>query len=132
MNRSVPGDLAQSSLIEWVEEHQENIWVLKQESKEHKRTWNELATARSLCAVFRTDLGKIPNWGSLVSNWRHERVDWMLDYLTELTAGSIYRIHERWRLILGKTRDGRREGGALPQAIGGIYRGGLTRDDRVG
>jgi hypothetical protein len=125
MNRSVPEDLAWSSLIEWVEEHQEDIWVLKQESK-------ELATVRSLCAVFRTDLGKIPNWGSLVSNWRHERVDWMLDYLTELTAGSIYRIHERWRLILGKTRDGRREGGALPQAIGGIYRGGLTRDDRVG
>jgi hypothetical protein len=125
MNRSVPEDLAWSSLIEWVEEHQEDIWVLKQESK-------ELATVRSLCAVFQTDLGKIPNWGSLVSNWRHERVDWMLDYLTELTAGSIYRIHERWRLILGKTRDGRREGGALPQAIGGIYRGGLTRDDRVG
>jgi hypothetical protein len=88
--------------------------------------------ARSLRAVFRTDLGKIPKWGSLVSNWRHKWVDWMLDYLVELTAGSIYRIHERWRLIRGKMRGGRREGGALAQAIGGIYRGRLTGDDRVG
>jgi hypothetical protein len=63
---------------------------------------------------------------------RHERVDWMLDYLAEPTEGSIYRIHERWRLIRGKTRGSRREGGALVQAIGGIYRGGLTGDDRVG
>ena len=115
-----------------VVEHQKDIWVLKQEGKEHERTWNELATARSLCAVFRTDLGEIPNWGSLVSNWRHERVDWMLDYLAEPTTGSIYRIHERWRLIQGKTRGSRREGGALAQVIGGIYRGGLTGDDRVG
>jgi hypothetical protein len=61
MNRSVPRDLAWSGLIEWVEEHQEDIWVLKQESKEHEQTWNELATVRSLCAVFRTDLGEIPN-----------------------------------------------------------------------
>jgi hypothetical protein len=110
MNRSVPGDLARSSLIERVEEHQEDIWVLKQEGKEHERTWNELAMARSLCVVFRTDLGELPNWGSMVINWRHERVDWMLNYLAEPMAGSIYRIHERWRLIRGKTRDGRREG----------------------
>jgi hypothetical protein len=59
-------------------------------------------------------------------------VDWMLDYLAELTGGSIYRIHERWRLIREKTCGGRREGGALAQVIGGIYRGGLTGDDRVG
>jgi hypothetical protein len=132
MNRSVPGDLARSSLIERVEEHQEDIWVLKQEGKEHERTWNELAMARSLCVVFQTDLGELPNWGSMVINWRHERVDWMLNYLAEPMAGSIYRIHERWRLIQGKTRDGRREGGAVAQAIGGIYRGGLTDDYRVG
>jgi hypothetical protein len=56
----------------------------------------------------------------------------MLDYLAELTGGSIYRIHERWRLIREKTCGGRREGGALAQVIGGIYRGGLTGDDRVG
>jgi hypothetical protein len=59
-------------------------------------------------------------------------VDWMLDYLVEPTAGSIYRIHEWWRLIRRKTRGGRREGGVLAQAIGGIYSGGLTGDDRVG
>jgi hypothetical protein len=58
MNRSVPGDLALSSLIERVEDHQEDIWVLKQEGKEHERTWNKLATVRSLCAVFRTVWGK--------------------------------------------------------------------------
>jgi hypothetical protein len=46
MNRSVPGDLAWSSLIERVEEHQEDIWVLKEEGKEHERTWNELATTK--------------------------------------------------------------------------------------
>jgi hypothetical protein len=56
----VPDDLAWSSLIEWVE-HQGHVRVLKQESREQDRTWNELAKARSLCAVFRTDLGEIPN-----------------------------------------------------------------------
>jgi hypothetical protein len=132
MNTGVPDDLARSSLIERVEEHQEDIWVLKQESKEHEQTWNELATVRLLCAVFWTDLGEIPNWGSLVGNWRHERVDWMLDYLAEPRAGSIYRIHEQWRLIRGKMRSDQREWGALAQVIGGIYLGGLTGDDRVG
>jgi hypothetical protein len=34
----------------------------------------------------------------------------MLEYLTELRARSIYRIHERWRLIWGKTHDGWRGG----------------------
>jgi hypothetical protein len=68
MNRCVPSDLARSSSIERVEEHQENIRILKQESKEHERTWNELVTVRLLCAVFRTNLGEIPYWGSLVSN----------------------------------------------------------------
>jgi hypothetical protein len=83
MNTGVPDDLARFSSIKWVEEHQENLRTLKRESREHERTWNELATIRSLCVVFRTDLGEIPNWGSLVSNWRHERVDWMLEYLAE-------------------------------------------------
>jgi hypothetical protein len=61
MNMGVPDDLARSSLIEWVEEHQGHVRVLKQESREQDRTWNELAKARSLRAVFRTDLGEIPN-----------------------------------------------------------------------
>jgi hypothetical protein len=68
MNGSVPGDLERSRLIGRVEEHQENIRALKRESREHEQTWNELATVRSLHAVFRTDLEEIPNWGSLVSN----------------------------------------------------------------
>ena len=92
-----------------VVEHQKDIWVLKQEGKEHERTWNELATARSLCAVFRTDLGEIPNWGSLVSNWRHERVDWMLEYLMEPTVCSIYRIWGRWLVNWSWRGGGRRE-----------------------
>jgi DNA repair exonuclease SbcCD ATPase subunit len=65
MNRSVLGDLAQSSSIEQVEEYQENIRALKQEIKEHEQTWNELATARSLCVVFRTDLGGKSRIGAL-------------------------------------------------------------------
>jgi hypothetical protein len=131
MNTSVPDDLARSSLIERVEEHQENIRLLKRESREHERTWNELATARSLCVVFQTDLGEIPNWGSLVSNWRHEWVDWMLDYLAELKACSIYRLPERWSIKLRCRGGGRREGGALAQAIGGFHRGELTSDHQI-
>jgi hypothetical protein len=45
MNTGVPDDLTRFSLIEWVEEHQENLRTLKRESIEHERTWNELATA---------------------------------------------------------------------------------------
>jgi hypothetical protein len=74
MNRGVPDDLAWSSLIEWVEEHQENIRALKWESREHERTCSTLATASSLRAVFWTDLGEIPNWGSLVNDLGHEWV----------------------------------------------------------
>jgi hypothetical protein len=132
MNTGVPDDLAWFSLIEWVEEHQENLRTLKQKSREHERTWNELATTRSLCAVFRTDLGEIPNWGFLVSNWRHERVDWMLEYLTEPRVCSIYRALERWPVNLSTRGGDQGEGGALAQAIGGIYRGKLTGDQRMG
>jgi hypothetical protein len=109
MNTGVLDDLAWFSLIEWVEEHQENLRTLKWESGEHERTWNELATARSLCAVFQTDLGEIPNWGSLVSNWRHEWVDWMLEYLTEPRVCSIYRALQRWPENLSSRGGGRRE-----------------------
>ena len=49
--------------------------------------------------MFLVDLGEIPNWSSLVNNPRHEWVRWMLEYLVKLMARSIYRIHERWRLI---------------------------------
>jgi hypothetical protein len=74
MDRGVPDDLARSSLIEWVEEHLETITALKRESREHEQTYSTLATARSLLAVFWTDLGKIPNWGSLVNDLGHEWV----------------------------------------------------------
>jgi hypothetical protein len=114
-----------------IEEHQEDLRTLKQERREHEQTWNELAAARSLCAVFRTDLGEIPNWGSLVSNWRHEWVDWMLEYLTKPRVCSIYRALERWPVNLSSRGGGRREGGALAQEIGGIYRGKHT-DHRMG
>ena len=77
-------------------------------------------------------MGELPNWGSLVSNWRHERVDWMLEYLMELRVCSIYRTLERWPVNLSSRGGGRREGGALEQAIGGIYRGKLTGDHRMG
>jgi hypothetical protein len=100
MNTGVPDDLARSSLIERAEEHQEDLWVLKRSRREHERTWNEPATARSLCAVFQTDLGEIPNWGSLVSNRRHEWVDWMLEYLAESRMCSIYSALERWPVNL--------------------------------
>jgi hypothetical protein len=132
MNTGVRNDLARFSLIEWVEEHQENLRTLKRKSREHERTWNELATTRSLCAVFQTDLREILNWGSLVSNWRHERVDWMLEYLIEPRVCSIYRALERWPMNLSSRGGGRRERGALAQAIGGIYRGKLTGDQRMG
>jgi hypothetical protein len=49
--------------------------------------------------VFLIDLGEIPNWSALVNDLRHEWVRWVLEYLAELRARSIYRIHERWRLI---------------------------------
>jgi hypothetical protein len=85
----------------------------------------------SLFTVAETDLGELSNLWALVSNWRHERVDWMLEYLTEPRVCSIYRALEWWPMNLKETRGGRRGGRALAQAIGGSYYGGLTGDDRV-
>jgi hypothetical protein len=59
-------------------------------------------------------------------------VDWMIEYLTELRVCSIYRALERWLMNLSSRGGGRRERGALAQAIGGIYRGKLTGDHRMG
>jgi hypothetical protein len=67
-----------------------------------------------------------------VSNWRHERVDWMLEYLTEPRVCSIYKALELWPVNLKETRGGQREGGALAHVIGGNYRGKLTGDHRMG
>jgi hypothetical protein len=81
--------------------------------------------------VFQTNLGGIPNWGYLVSDWRHEQVDWMLEHLTEPRVCSTFWTLEWWLMNLKETRGGRRGGRALAQAIGGIYRGGLTGDERM-
>jgi hypothetical protein len=74
MNRGVPDDLARSSLIERVEEHQGHVRVLKRESRGQDRTWSALATVRACSQQRKTDLGEVSNSGALVSNWRHEWV----------------------------------------------------------
>jgi hypothetical protein len=79
----------------------------------------------------KLDLGEMSNSWILVSNWRHEQVDWMLEYLMELRVCSIYRALEQWLMNLKETRGDRRGGRALAQVIGGIYRGGLIGDDRT-
>ena len=61
MNTGVLDDLARSSLIERVEEHQENIRALKREIKEHEQTCSTPATTSLLRMVFWTDLGEIHN-----------------------------------------------------------------------
>jgi hypothetical protein len=48
--------------------------------------------ASSLSTVLWTDLGEVSNWGSLVDNRRHGWVCWVLDYIAEPMARSIYRI----------------------------------------
>jgi hypothetical protein len=64
-------------------------------------------------AVFLTDLGEISNWGALVDDLRHGLVYWMLDYLAELMARSIYRIQRRWPVNWRWRAGGQREGRAL-------------------
>jgi hypothetical protein len=54
------------------------------------------------------------------------------NYIAELRVCSIYRALERWPMNLRSRGGGRREGGALAQAIGGIYRGKLTSDHWMG
>jgi hypothetical protein len=56
---------------------------------------------------------------------------WMGNYPTELMVCSIYRSLERWPVNLSLRGGGRREGGALAQAIGGNYCGKLTGDHRM-
>jgi hypothetical protein len=87
--------------------------------------------ARSFSRCQKPDMGEMSNSWSLVNNWRQVLVLWMGNYPTELMAYSIYRSPERWLVNLKETRGGRRGGRALAQAIGGIYRGGLTGDDRM-
>jgi hypothetical protein len=58
-------------------------------------------------------------------------MDWVLDYLVEPAACSIYRIPKQWPVNLRWRGGCRREGGALAQAIGGFHRGELTDDHRT-
>jgi hypothetical protein len=57
---------------------------------------------------------------------RHELIDWVLDYLAELTTHSIYRIRGRWSVNWRWHGGGWREGGALVQRIGGFHHGEVT------
>jgi hypothetical protein len=97
------------SSIGWVGKHQGNIRTLKQGNRGCERTCNALATARLLSAVLWTDLGEVSNWRALVDDLRHELMDWVLDYLTELTAHSIFRIRGWWRPIRRDCAGGREE-----------------------
>jgi hypothetical protein len=48
-----------------------------------------------------------------VDDLRHGLVRWVLDYLAELMARSIYRARGRWLMNLEWRAGGRREGRAL-------------------
>jgi hypothetical protein len=58
-------------------------------------------------------------------------VRWMLDYLVELMARSIYRIRGCWLLNLAWRAGGRREGRALAQEVCGFHCGKVTGDERT-
>jgi hypothetical protein len=103
------------SLIGWVRVYQDHLRILKRGTRGHERTYNALATARSLRAVLWTDLGEISNWRALVDDLRHELMYWLLDYLAEPTACSIYRIPEQWPVNLRWRGGGQRERRALSQ-----------------
>jgi hypothetical protein len=66
-----------------------------------------------------------------MDNSRHGWVRWMLDYLAELMARSIYRARGRWLLNLTWRAGSRREGRALAQRIGGFQRGEVTDDKQT-
>jgi hypothetical protein len=94
-------------------------WLGRWASRAHRnartrarRTWLNLWSANRdeiTHAVFWTDLGEIPNWGSLVDNQRHGWVHWVLDYMAEPMARSIYRIRGKWLVNLDWRTGGRRE-----------------------
>jgi hypothetical protein len=69
-----------------VEELQEDLRMLEQESREYERTWNTLTTVRANCAVFLRDLGEILIWGVLGEDLRHELLHWLRNYLAEWTG----------------------------------------------
>jgi hypothetical protein len=60
-NKRVPGDPGQPNPIELVEELQEDLRMLEQESREYEQTWNTLTMVRALSWWRRTDLGRMRN-----------------------------------------------------------------------
>jgi hypothetical protein len=64
-----------------------------------------------------------------VDDRRHGLVCWVLDYLAELMAHSIYRTRGRWLLNLSWRTGGRRGGRALSQELRVFHRGRLTGDE---
>jgi hypothetical protein len=92
--------------------------------------WNEDSDGLTH-AVCLASLGEIPNWNSLVNNSRLERVRWMLEYIAEPMARSIYRVQGRWPMNWRWRGGSRREGRALSQGIGGFHRGELTGDQQT-
>jgi hypothetical protein len=58
-------------------------------------------------------------------------VAWVLDYITDPKARSIYRLRGWWRVNLEWHGGGRRRRVALVRAISGFHRGGLTSDHRT-
>jgi hypothetical protein len=102
--------------------------MLEHSTEGYESTWSRLATVSSHRTVFLVDLGEIPNWGLLVSNWRHDLVGWVLDYLTDSTAHSIYRLWGRWpvNLELARWRPEKEEvtGGAIMAFTGVVVQRG--------
>jgi hypothetical protein len=58
-------------------------------------------------------------------------VAWVLDYLTEPKAHSIYRLRGWWHVNLEWRGGGQRRRVALVRAISGFHRGGLIGDHRT-
>jgi hypothetical protein len=56
-------------------------------------------------------------------------VDWVLDYLTDPTAHSIYRLRGRWLVNLGWRGGSRRRKRSLAQELRVFHRGRLTGDE---
>jgi hypothetical protein len=76
-------------------------------------------------------LGKVSNWQALVDDSRYELVYWLLDYLTEPTTHSIYRLQGRWRVNWRWRGGGRRGKRSLAQVNRGCYRGKTTGDEWI-
>jgi hypothetical protein len=58
-------------------------------------------------------------------------VAWVLDYLTDPTARSIYRLRGRWRVNWSWRGGGRRRKRSLAQELRVFHRGRLTGDEPV-